>query len=51
MRFRHGSTPGRWAASTGLLVLTLSDHRISAITRFLDDNLTRHFELVDTHRH
>ncbi len=43
--------PGPTAHPTGLLVLTLSDQRISAITHFLDEDLTRHFETVDTHRH
>ncbi len=36
------------AHPTGLLVLTLSDDRIRAITRFLDDDLPRRFGLPET---
>jgi RNA polymerase sigma-70 factor (ECF subfamily) len=36
------------AHPTGLLVLTLSGDRISAITRFLDNDLPRRFGLHDT---
>lgn len=41
------SSDGPFASSSGLLVLTVFDGQISAITRFLDEDLPRLFGLAD----